>query len=374
MFGLAFSDAAFSGHILQGWRAVVEADVRMDNGASQFGGQTITAAQFATTLSATHKAPTGFYGVALTEVALAAQLACRTIVVSNGSFALRLSSSDGLKAQGFATAYGSFSAQLGAEFDFAGLTITTADATAALQSVVDGKAGAVAMTYAIEAPLEAESQMTGAPIEPVTIVEAEEPALQPMAASFAATRVEDELRGVFMHTFEKHLRQSERQANSLGNPHLGNRELVDQSLAADGLQIYQGAGVSNGAGNYLLRSWRSHNPKRGLHLLKTYLQMLWPNVWTCTQLWHEKGKPYPTALSETDGGNHYLTSRVDVSLPSRVTKGADLASVQSGLRAAIPARMVLSLTIKADDIYTERAVGCVVERGFVTQVYEGNIK
>lgn len=374
MFGLAYSDAAFSGHILLGWRAVVEADVRMSTGKSQFGGQTITGAQFAVTLSATHKAPTTFYGVALTEVALAAQLACRTVSVGHGSFAMRLTTPNAFKAAGFATAYGGFSAELASEFSFAGQTITTAGIASTVSGKLDGKAGAVAMTYAIAAPLAAESHLTGAPIEPVGIVEAEEPALQPIGASFAATRIEDELRSVFMQTFETLMRPSERQANSLGNPHLGNRELTDQSLAADGLQIYQGAGVSNGGGNYLLRSWRAHNPKRGLHLLKTYLQMLWPNVWTCTQLWHEKGKEYPTALSPTDGGNHYLTSRVDVSLPSRVTKGADLASVQSGLRAAIPARVLLTLTIKADDIYSERAVGCVMERGFVTQIYEGNIK
>lgn len=374
MFGLAYSDAAFSGHILLGWRAVVEADVRMSSGDSRFGGQTIAGAKFDTILSATHTAPTGFYGVALTEVALAAQLACRTISVGQASFSMQLTTPDAFKVGGFSAVYGGFAAELSSEFSFAGQTITTAGISSSASVEFDGKAGAVAMAYSISAPLEAKSDLTGAPIEPVGVIEAEEPALQPMAASFAATRIEDELRGVFMHSFEKLLRPSERQVNSLGNPHLGNRELVDQSLAADGLQIYQGAGVSNGGGNYLLRSWRSHNPKRGLHLLKTYLQMLWPNTWTCTQLWHEIGKPYPTALSETDGGNHYLTSRVDVSLPSRVTKGADLASVQSGLRAAIPARMVLGLTIKADDIYSERAVGCVMERGFVTQVYEGNIK
>lgn len=194
------------------------------------------------------------------------------------------------------------------------------------------------------------------------------PELLPLYYSHVADQLEHELKQLFIQLFDTYIRADERYVNALGSPQLGVRELVEQSLAADGLSIYRGA---TGPGSYLLRAWRAHNPKRGLHLLKSYLQLLWPNVWTAHQMWQDKGEVYPTELVEEDGGDHYLTSRVHVSLPARSTSGADVNAISSGLKASVPARVVMQLSIFTEEAF-DLGVAALFERGVVGRHYEGN--
>lgn len=203
------------------------------------------------------------------------------------------------------------------------------------------------------------------------IYQAEPPALLPLVNSAEADAIEAELKELFIYLFETELREDERFINTLGMPHLGTSSQVEQSLAVDGLSIYRGAAAAGGAGAYLLRSWRAHNPKRGLALLKTYLQLLWPNVWTATQMWQDKAQPYPTALVEEDGGNHFLTSRVHVTLPSRSTTGGDVSAISAGLRASLPARMLLRLTITTEEEFS-MGIAMGYRSGLVAQAYEGS--
>jgi hypothetical protein len=207
----------------------------------------------------------------------------------------------------------------------------------------------------------------------IPIFTASQPELLPLQHSHDATDLETELKELFILMFETYIRPDERHVNVLGMPQHGSRELIDQSLASDGLSIYRGANVENGSGAYLLRAWRAMNPKRGMRLLETYLQLLWPNVWTANQMWQDKDvlTPYPTALVEQDGGDHFLTSRVNVTLPSRVTAGGDVNAIRTGLRAALPARMVMNLAIVSEDNF---AIGLVLTgyAGAVSQSYEGS--
>lgn len=204
------------------------------------------------------------------------------------------------------------------------------------------------------------------------LYERHQPEMLPLALSHEADDLETELKQLFMEMFETHIRADERYVNVLGMPQHGPRELIEDSLANDGLSIYRGADVASGAGSYLLRAWRSHNPKRGLHLLKTYLQLLWPNVWKAEQMWQDKAEPYPTALAPTDEGNHFLTSRVNVALPSRVTSGGDLNAIQSGLRASLPARIVMQLAIESEDNFGI-GIATAYHPGFVAQSYVGTV-
>lgn len=193
------------------------------------------------------------------------------------------------------------------------------------------------------------------------------PELLPLYHSHEADQLEHELKSIFFDLFNTYIRPDERYVNVLGTTHLGPRELVEQSLAADGLSIYRGA---QGPGAYLLRAWRAHNPKRGLHLLTAYLQLLWPNVWKATQMWQDKAAAYPTALVEEDGGNHFLTSRVHVTLPSRATAGSDVNAISSGLRASVPARVLLDLSIITEETF-DMGLAAVYELGVVGRHYEG---
>lgn len=201
----------------------------------------------------------------------------------------------------------------------------------------------------------------------------ESPELMPLAVSHEDGHIERELKELFMTLFEANVRESERYVNALGMPHNGPTDLVSQSLTAQGLSIFRGVRDVRGVGAYLLRSWVAHNPKRGLKLLQTYLQLMWPNSWTVVQMWQDKSLPYPEGLVEEDGGNHYLTSRVNVSLPGRITDGSDVNAIQIGLRAAVPARMVMNISI-TDDVAFRTGVASAYYLGATACHYEGTFK
>ena len=168
-------------------------------------------------------------------------------------------------------------------------------------------------------------------------------------------------------------------ASVMGAPHLGSFDLVRKTVNRDGLVLLRGD-REEAATRYLYRAWKSGDiQKRGLHFLRTYLQMLFPNSCEVTQLWHSDQYEYPTALFsdkpifawwlhqvgepglKLDGswglGRHiegateersfrragmegmWLTSRIEISLDL----GIEIQSVSRLLqiiRAVIPARLV----------------------------------
>lgn len=281
-------------------------------------------------------------------------------------------------ADGAASANGSGIAMYVAAVDQAGATVAHGLSVAQSHPDVTGDGAVVgsggSMAFAsFGITAQAEPDIVAAKSEAPPLFTPEPLGLAPLANSWNVDVLDAEFKQLVLEMFEQHLRTDERYVNVLGAPHLGPRELIEQSLAADGLSIYRGSTVGSNAGAYLLRSWRARNPKRGLHLLKTYLQLLWPNVWTAEQMWQEKGEPYPTALvpkAEADRATHYQTSRVNVTLPARATTGADLNSISSGLRASVPARIVLNLAIVTDERY-ELGMAAAANRGVVGASFEG---
>lgn len=202
------------------------------------------------------------------------------------------------------------------------------------------------------------------------------PDLQPLVESHEADDLETELKALFKQMFDTYIRPDERYVNVLGMPQHGVRALVEQSLAADGLAIYRGADTASGAGAYLLRAWRAKNPKRGRHLLETYLQLLWPNVWTATQMWHTGGATveevaYPTDLHAEGAEDRFQTSRIEVTLPARATTGGDANAIASGLRASLPARMVMKMAI-VDESTFDAGLTLRYYAGAAVASFEGN--
>ena len=103
---------------------------------------------------------------------------------------------------------------------------------------------------------------------------------------------------------------------------------------------------------YLYRAWRARNPKRGLHFLRTYLQLLWPDGNSCEQLWQPKHLPYPSGLMPRslirDDDPHerfILTSRVSVEIDEPGEQGAGLLRVLPALRSVVAARFILVIAI-----------------------------
>jgi hypothetical protein len=113
---------------------------------------------------------------------------------------------------------------------------------------------------------------------------------------------------------------------------------------------------------YLHKAWRGRNPKRGLHFLRSYLQLLFKDSWRLEQLWQLKSAPYPTVLTTKQtalsrGINEYfLTSRIRASITDE--KSQNLDAITPAIRSALPARFVLEMDSLAESSITTEPVRC----------------
>lgn len=121
------------------------------------------------------------------------------------------------------------------------------------------------------------------------------PKLFPLDASHAANELEAELKALTLELFEKLCAKQAFDANVTGMAHLSSFDQVRRLVNQDGLALLPGAS-EEAATRYLYRAWKSRGENgRGLHFLRTYLQMLFPNQCEVEQLWHDKSLPYSTA-------------------------------------------------------------------------------
>lgn len=172
------------------------------------------------------------------------------------------------------------------------------------------------------------------------------PKLYPLDASGEYDDVEAELKRQFITIFEDVLRTQEREINLFGVPHLGSLSLIERHVIRDGLALLRSTDPSM---RYLFKSWRARNPKRGMHFLRTYLQLIFPNNWVVSQLWQDKAKTYPLGLTPKSGvevdleKTHYLTSRVRVLIDTEADDAQGVLSTIPALRSIVPAKFVLEI-------------------------------
>lgn len=181
-------------------------------------------------------------------------------------------------------------------------------------------------------------------------VETIPPSLQPLKNSHEFDQLEHDLKQMFMDLFEDHLRAGERDLNVHGAPHLGSFDLVSESVKSDGLSLINND--DEPAMRYLHKAWRGRNPKRGLHFLRSYLQLLFKDSWRLEQLWQSKALPYPTKLATKQRAlsvgieSYFLTSRIRASITD--SKSTQLDAIIPAIRAALPARFVLEMDSLAE--------------------------
>lgn len=176
------------------------------------------------------------------------------------------------------------------------------------------------------------------------------PELKPLAVSQGQliSDYENELRNLFLELFKELIAENAFDANVLGMAHLGSLNLVRKSVNSDGLVLLAGDREET-ATRYLYRAWKSRNNQgRGLHFLRTYLQLLFPNSWQVFQLAQAKAYPYPTKLIPESGANYanyYLTSRIRVSFNYNQVTPESVVAMKPILRSVIPARLVLDFAL-----------------------------
>lgn len=173
------------------------------------------------------------------------------------------------------------------------------------------------------------------------------PALRPLENSYAENQEETELKALFLQVFREYLSEKLFDVNVSGAMHLGSYDLVRKMVNADGLALLQGDRVE-AACRYLYRAWMSRdNRSRGMYFLRTYLQLLFPNLCAVDQMWHEIGKEYPNALHSSfddngftpDPETMYLTSRIEIALDLTISTRS-ITTLTGIFRSILPARLV----------------------------------
>lgn len=130
------------------------------------------------------------------------------------------------------------------------------------------------------------------------------PDIAPLRESFANGKIEEELKALFGELFEG-VAHDTFDASVLGTPHLGSFELVRRTVNHDGLVLLKGE-REEAATRYLYRAWKSGDvQKRGLHFLRTYLQLLFPGQTEVKQLWHYKSAAYGQGFVLNEPRNPY---------------------------------------------------------------------
>lgn len=133
---------------------------------------------------------------------------------------------------------------------------------------------------------------------------AELPEAAPLQHSAAVTQIERELKDLFVELFAM-VGKDTFDAGVLGAAHLGSFDLVRKMVNHDGLVLLRGAREES-ATRYLYRAWKSGDvQKRGLHFVRTYLQLLFPGEASVKQLWHDKRHPYGTAFIANEPRDPY---------------------------------------------------------------------
>ena len=172
--------------------------------------------------------------------------------------------------------------------------------------------------------------------------------LSPKVYDSDERELDEALRDIVSQVFEDTLRPKINDINVYGMPHLGRFEVVERFVKRDGLTLLRISDEERM--RYLFKAWKIKNPKRGLHFLRTFLQLLYPNAWAADQMWQEKDKPYPLHLktaNEIKGKQtrYWLTSRVQVSISDLTETGEYLLRVLPALRSVLGAKFVLMIAV-----------------------------
>lgn len=126
------------------------------------------------------------------------------------------------------------------------------------------------------------------------------PTLEPLRQSFEPGDYRDAIKQITLDLFDAHLGTRAFDANVLGAAHLGSFGLVRRFIQADGLGMLRADRVE-AATRYLYRAWQAGDTQgRGLHFLRTYLQLLFPDQHQLAQLWHDKRFDYGTAFRRNE--------------------------------------------------------------------------
>lgn len=173
------------------------------------------------------------------------------------------------------------------------------------------------------------------------------PQLKALENSYTNNDLEDGVKKIFIHLFKEHIGEESFNAFVSGVPHLGSFPLVQRFLNDDGLALLDSSMIEP-ATRYLYRTWKSGDvQKRGLHVVKIYMRLLFGDGAEVYQLQQPINEPYPTFLEQFDPligllDEHFLTSRVNLDIDISMST-QPIKRITNSIQSVLPARFVPDL-------------------------------
>jgi hypothetical protein len=169
--------------------------------------------------------------------------------------------------------------------------------------------------------------------------------LLPLKRSAVFDDVEREFKALFIQLYKDNISDGVNELALYGMPHLGSTAIIERYVSNDGLAVLRTTTVEQV--RHLFHAWRYRNPQRGTAFLAAYLNALFGQVYTISQLWCSKTGTYPDdCLSKEEvtaaGGDfddYFLTSRLRVDIETEIVPSRILRAT----RTAVAARFVLEL-------------------------------
>lgn len=164
------------------------------------------------------------------------------------------------------------------------------------------------------------------------------------------TGLETAMAKAFKQVFADVFQQRIQDILDYGAPHLGSRTVVERFTKQDGLVVLRRPQTSDTLMRVIYANWSSMANKRGLGFLEFVLRMLWTDQWQIKRMWHPISTytNYPQFLVDEEKPNHFLTSRIRISIDESVDL-AELIELSPILRKLVPANIVVKVHAKALD-------------------------
>ncbi|WP_440464329.1 hypothetical protein [Psychrobacter sp. ASPA161_6] len=175
--------------------------------------------------------------------------------------------------------------------------------------------------------------------------------LAPLAFTHKANELERAMVGVFTAVVQDYQVDQLNDIYSYGVPWLGSPTVVERFTKLNGLAVLRrnDGGLSDKLMSVIYANWESMASERGLAFLQFMLDMLYPNQNEIARLWHSiaQASSYPLYLSESQGANSFLTSRIRIKIDSNIdiTELSELAPTLSRL---VPWQIVPEVAVSID--------------------------
>lgn len=175
------------------------------------------------------------------------------------------------------------------------------------------------------------------------------PQLKALQNSYTNNDLEREIKELFIDLFKTHLGEESFNAFVLGAQHLGSYSLVQRSINEDGLVLIN-SDIIEATTRYLYRTWKSGDvQKRGLHIAKMYLRLLFGDNAQVSQLQQPIDLEYPATVyldpfdpNEGVKEGYFLTSRINLDVDFSISD-QPIKQVVNSIQSVIPAKYVPEL-------------------------------